>query len=412
MSETGVELPEAFKITEEERTGQVLARNLYLERRNHIENTFINNPPNREVVQLEDGASIKVLSSIATIPENLKSEPSPDKLRVAIYIPTLWFTEEPTPIDYREVRLASSIITGNIDVAVQLKAEGMNAMAYKNEDGTGACESKVAGTAVDILKKQIEVLGLVKKEIEFSIVGYSEGSTQGASIAAKILEKGLGKVREYVSIGGGGMIGAENQNDAKPMEFIKDALESVFKKVPEPFGKKTVAPGTGKTVFIEEGPNTYYVPSEIIGKTIKKGKTLEEEHGEGLEYSVGKTLEPPLTEALRPEAVWVKRFLNTKYGNSEINPIPPERILAATTINHDYDVLAKNGVPILFFTETEDTFFANDKVRPKIEEFRKRFPLNKVVMITSNAGHDSLWHNPSGFAYLLEIIRQKSGLKS
>ena len=194
MSETAqVNIEPEPRLTEQEKTRQELTRNLYLERRKHIENTFINNPPSREVVQLEDGASIKVLSSIATIPENLKTESSSDKLRVAIYVPTLWFTEEPTPTDYREVRLASSIITGNIDVAVQPKAEGMNTMAYKNEDGTGTCESKVAGAAVEIFKKQLEARGLGEKEIEFSIVGYTEGSPQGASIAAKIIEKGLGK---------------------------------------------------------------------------------------------------------------------------------------------------------------------------------------------------------------------------
>lgn len=407
MSEPEASTPEPLKITKEKEANQILTRNRYLERRNHIEQS-LREVPKVKIVDLEDGARIKVISSISQIPEHLKGKEKSEKHRIAIYAPTIWYTNDPQESSIREIRLASSILSGNVDFVVRLKAEGMNDLAYKNSDGECTGESKVAASGVDILAKDLESLGINPGEAEFYIVGYSEGSTQGASIAAKIIEKGVGTVKEYVSIGGGGLIGAENQNDAKPIQFAMDAAKSLFTKTEGPQGEKSLAPGTGKTVLIKEAPDVYYVPAEVFGQEIKN--TKEGSRGGGLEYAIGKTPEPPLLEALEPERKFAERLIKTKFGVGEDNPVPLERLKAATTKNHDYEKLARYGVPIIIITGAKDTFFDNKKVKPAALELKRRFPNDKIGIITSDSGHDDPWHNPSGFAFVLEIIRNKLGI--
>ena len=358
----------------------------YHQRRDGCERFFLDNPPMQEIIEREDGAKIKVYSESWIIPDHLK-KPESGKFRISLYVPGLFEMDKPNLGNHPlESKLMGALLTGESDAVFVLKAEGMNSLAYKNAQGDPHGESLVSEAAAEVLERELaqlkKQLGLNDDiSVEFEVAGYSEGSTQGASISEKIIEKGLGTVSAYTSIGGAGLVGAENQNDANVVRFVKNA-----------WGKMRDVEFNLEKPWVVEGPDTFFVSKELIGDK-KQG---------GYEYSLGKAEVSGIGDA-RNVGKWTARYIGTLLGLGE--QVPNERLQAVSSINPDYEKLVESGVPLVVLSGTKEIFFPSDEVRSSVDKLREKG--GRVLLITSNMGHDFPHNHPSGTAYTLAAFRQK-----
>jgi len=193
-------------------------RHVYEKRRQAVEDYFIN-PKNLKMTETESGqARIRTVIAHWNVPENLKEiETEPNVLRVTVYVPGMFECDKPNFGNYPlEIKLAGTMLLGDTEAFVVLKSEGLNREAYVNAGGQG--QGLVAEEAVKQLEQSLQEIkqSLNLKEdakIEFEIIGSSEGSTQGASITEKIIEKNLGQVKAFTSISGAGIGGEDNQEE-------------------------------------------------------------------------------------------------------------------------------------------------------------------------------------------------------
>ena len=362
---------------------------IYLERRRKVEQGFLDKKVEKSFFKLENGAKVRVLASFMDVPKELKKERNLNEpIRISVYVPGLFETK---PANFGnhplETKLVGSLLLGNVDTIFMIKAEGLNKQAFKN-DKEGVVQKIVSECSFSVLKKKLNKM-YPEEKFNFRVVGYSEGATQAASLAAIISESDLGEVKEFVSVGGAGMVGVEKQENARPVFFIKEGLtekENVENSV------------LGNKVFLKEGRDTYFLAGEVIGNK-KTG---------GLEGALGRTKTDLLAD-INNVGKWGFRFLASGIIGGKIEEVPYERLRAAITMNPDYDKLARNGIPIIVFSGTEDVIFPNKKVREKVKELRKIG--GKVVLISvSQADHSFAHINPSGVAYAIEIAKEKSGL--
>lgn len=380
-------------------------RETYLARRKFVEQSLLANPLTENNFNIQDGTNpldvskIKVLSGIVKIPDHLKKASVDGLKRVTVYVPGLFDATKPNFGNHPlEAKLASSLLTGDVDSLVVLKGEGLNNNAYREyEDGkkSGINQQKVAGSAVEILKNRLQEIREKENEnVEFTILGFSEGSTQGASIAAEILRKGLGTVKEFVSIGGGGLAGEDFQENASPLPIVtilKNTLAS--KKIPKPqFPAKN-----------NEGANQYHSVDDE-GNIEISPKLLGDKKQGGLEESLGRARVETADDFENVIKKFGGRaFRSILFGEEEI---PTDRIRSMLTINSDYEELAKKGIPISIFSGLQDNIFNHLQVKENAIKLKREG--GNVLFISSDVGHSFAHENPSGVAYALEAFKHKT----
>lgn len=354
-------------------------KNDYLNRVKYIDQQLQRKGLHTDFVELEDGSKIKVMISLLKIPSRFKNKMGKSRIRTLVYIPNLWFTDSPPPTDHRELRLSPLISSGNIDLIVILKAEGLNNLAYCDENGNGICQNKVSAAAIGILKNYLSKTHLDKEGYDFYILGYSEGASQGVSIAAKIIQNNLGSVKEYISICGGGLIGAKKQIKASPIAFVEGAFRDIM-----------------HNNLLSSYKGNYFIPRKQI---------------ENIENLIGLPPAEPLYKSLNPEFRWFIRYLKTRIDEAFVNSIPQERLKAMASINPDYDYIIKNNVPLIVFLEIYDIIFSFNDLVKNITKLKNKYPTKKIVTVVSDSRHDKVWTYPSGISYVLENIRVMESFK-
>lgn len=191
----------------------------FLQRRyEYVEKKFLGQTPDTKEVTRPDGAKFRVLSSFCELPGHLKEKPKAEgePYRLTIYVSGMFDATKPNYGNHPlETKLAGSLLTGDTDAIMMVKAEGLNPKAYLEND-KGCVQKRVAEEDWEVVKNQINALGLEGKPVTLHIVGYSEGATQGASLAKIAAESGSVKVQEYVSIGGSGLAGSQAQEAVEP----------------------------------------------------------------------------------------------------------------------------------------------------------------------------------------------------
>ncbi len=398
-----------FKFAENtEAVGYSDARRQYEQRRNAAENFFIEHPP--VIAESErDGARFRTALARWDVPADLKKETRTDVLRVTIYVPGMFEADKPNFGNYPlETKLAGGMLTGDTDAIFMLKGEGLNAEAYAAKSGESYGESLVADVAVGDLERSVkdlkQKLGAAEDmPVEFEVVGYSEGSAQGASIAEKILEHNLGKVRAYTSVGGAGLVGPDNQNEAGVLAHL--ASNTMRKKDDYSIPK----------TYTESGPDTYILNSKMIGYSSgnkveqypadpsRKGEKVREVGG--LEHSLGKAYVDTTADA-RNIAKWGLRYVGTALGLGE--EVPHERVQAVFSRNHDFDKLAERGIPIAVLAGSKEIMFPAVEVQKSVEQLRAKG--GKVLLLITDMGHSLPHENPSGTAMMLQLFRNKVGI--
>lgn len=351
----------------------------YENRRQAIEDYFLKNPLDQEILEMAGGAKVKVLSKVFELPESLKKpKTSPeDPDRVTIFVPGMFEAAKPNFGNHPlEVKLLGGILTGDIDKILVIKAEGLNTEAYK-----GSSQQLVSKAAVRILKKDLAVEGQANNL--YSIVGHSEGGSQATSIAARILEDpSLGKVAELINIGGLGIDGVETQNDATLANYLKKVFRKNHLSPPSLPYKSS----TGTNLYHQLDGDNLYVSKRLIG-------------GEAGSYEdiLGKAKVGSLDD-LYNVGVWISK-LATGSG------VPQERLRALWSQNPDNKILAFAGVPMIVFIGHKSLFFPYQEVKESIDELRDGGA--KILMISSDTAHDFSHHNPSGLALFIEFARRR-----
>jgi len=263
----------------------------------------------------------------------------------------------------------------------------LNKESYVGQNGENHGESLVADVAVSGLEKSLaefrQKMGAADNvNVEFEVVGYSEGSAQGASIAQKIVERKLGKVAAFTSIGGAGMAGKENLADTGVIEHLKN---NATRK------DGYVMPNT----FVGAGEDTFLVNHKMIGDK-KQG---------GYEQSLGKAYVDTKADA-RNIAKWGMRYLKTSLGLED--EVPHERVQAVFSKNRDFGKLAEDGVPIVVLAGSKEIMFPAEDVQKEVEILRQKG--GKVLLLISDMGHGFPHENPSGTAMALKLFRDKAGI--
>ena len=363
------------------------ARHLYERRRNAAENFFIEHP--QTISESEQGGGRMRTALVRwEVPRDLKKETEQGKLRITIYVPGMFETDKPNFGNYPlETKLAGSMLTGDTDAIFMLKGEGLNKEAYVAADGTGHGESLVADAAVSELEKSLDELKQKMNiaepgQVEFEVVGYSEGSAEGASIAQKIVERGLGKVIAFTSIGGAGLIGKENQTETEVVNHLRtNAMRKGEYEMPK--------------TFSEVGQDTYLINHAMIGDK-KQG---------GYENSLGKAYVDTMGD-VRNIAKWGARYLKSSLGIEE--EVPHERVQAVFSKNKDFEKLVENGVPIVVLAGSKEVMFPAADVQKGVEDLRAKG--GKVLLMITDMGHGLPHENPSGTAMTLALFRNKVGI--
>lgn len=281
---------------------------------------------------------------------------------------------------------------------VILKPEGLNDQAYldvKNGKVVGACQRKISNAALEVLQKRLsEVREGSGKKYKFRIVGYSEGSSQGISLAARILESGLGEVEDITSIGACGFVGVDVvEQPATPEVPVKQILGNVvverFKSHPkfprqDPNGKKIYHLRKG-----DKGDNIYV-----------DSKLLSDKNQGGFEASLGRE---PIDKGADKVILlrWFTKYFKSKRADLE-EGVPSQRIKALWTRNPDLDFLAERAVPIKIFAGYFDQLFPSIKAEETIDQLRQKG--GNILLISSNVTREYPHLHPSAVAYVLELF--------
>lgn len=361
-------------------------RDLYLARRNHVESHFLNHPPRQDKKEHKDGASVRVYSVCCVLPETLR-KPAESKVRISVYVPGLFDNSTPNYGNHPlENKLAGALLTGDTDAVVMLKSEGLNGRAYETADGKGRKQALVAKDAVDVLAGHIEQ---IKQQlhlssdaaVELELIGYSEGSTQAASIAWEIHSRNLGKIAAVTAIAPSGLVGPEEQESVNVVRSLRKSAALRY-----------TPPSEGT---IHNAGDSYEIDSKLMG---------DADQG-GLETALGRA-RVSLPADVHNVAKWAVRYARSLLGVAQ--EVPSERLQAALSHNADFDRLAAAGIPLVVFSCTGDVFFPAAEVRASVDKISQAG--GRVLEVTTNAGHDFPHANPSGVAYMLQLLRSQRGI--
>lgn len=385
-------------------------RERYLQRREAVEQAFLNNPAQKDMIELEDGASVRVISNLYRVPEDLKSQ-NPDFLskaqdeeNVTIFVPGIFHSpgEAHFSGDPLEIKLAASLLKGEVDDVVILKPEGVNDKAY-SDDESGAGEKKVVAAAFRVLQERLAESSSSKpnKKYKFRVIGYSEGSTQAISLAAQIAESGLGEVVDFTSLCGFGFGGVVNQSEISPLTIATRFLG----KRTTPTVKFPIRDNQGNNLYHLQQGDDVFVATKLIGDKKAKG---------GFEASLGQA-KVDNWAAVKDISQWATRLgesipaENNPLANRIFGPdnrIPWGRMQATYTQNPDLDKLVEKQIPINLAAGYQDELIPYQLVRQTVDALRKKG--GNVLMISYEGGHSTPHIFPSGMAYALEAFGDKT----
>ncbi len=268
----------------------------YWKRRAYITDTFINKTPADEVLQVESKsgpADVRVLSTMCEIPDELRD---PNKMQakenvtMAVFVPGMFEVAQNYGSHPLESRLAGGLLTSETDAVIMLKAEGQDRKAFEEVHKT------TSTAAFQVLEKQItEYLKMHPdcKTINLKVLGYSEGSTQGASLTARIIEhiqeaKAEGRpaidgldtlnMKEYLSICGGGLAGNAKVADVNLGEVLINNIKAMNQgQANESLAKEAGAGAYGTVSWQDTNGHSYDIPkgTEAQLKEISAGLNLK-----------------------------------------------------------------------------------------------------------------------------------------
>lgn len=363
----------------------------------------------RRKLKKDTGENIEVLWSFSRLPPELVTPAKNNRFRLTLFVPGMFQMDEIPGSQYAanygnhplEINLDSALLTGDVDAVIVLKAEGLNDICYQDASGKGIGQKKVAEAAVDVFKGEIEKFCQSNKvsvaDLEIGILGHSEGATQAASIAAELLRRKIGQVKELTAIMPAGLSGIDPDRVCSPKDFLKDAI-----------GRRLIS----SRRIGENGK----VPSHEYKISAKKIAEFDRRFAIG---GVNTYVDPEADK--RNVGRWLLRLVGGKRRLEKILPqladfaaklgiaenVPFSRLIEADRRNPDYDAVVSAGVPLLAVAGSQDVLFPAGEVGQRLAALSE-ISGSRVAALFVGGDHVFSHYYPSGVAHALELLRRKT----
>lgn len=362
----------------------------------------------RQLIEGESGERTLVLSSISLLPPEITTPTKDKRLRVVLFSPGMFQMDEVPDSHYAanygnhplEINLDSAMLTGDVDVVMVLKAEGLNDICYQDDSGNGIGQKKVSEAAVGVFAKEIDLLlksrGMKFSDLEIRVLGHSEGATQAASIAARIIERGIGKVKDLTAIMPAGLSGITLDQVRSLKDFLASSVVRRLKSLSYPNSRG------------QSSGNEYKISASEISKFDRRfaiGGVETYSDVEADKRNIGRWFLRLAGGDRRLEKIlpqWAE--FAAKWGIAE--NVPASRLVEADRQNQDYDAVVKAGVPLFVVAGSKDVLFPAGEIRQRISAL-SHIQGGKVAALFVDGDHVSSHTHPSGVAHALELLRRK-----
>lgn len=307
-----------------------------------------------------DGA--KVVVDYAHIPLRENLQPS-DKREVAIYLGGLPHNPaQNTGGDPQEVGMVANLLTGTASDLIVLKPEGLTASAYNN---------KAAPEKSATFKKLMEVcaeqgIDLQRDGNSITVYGFSEGSSQGASLALE-LQKQFGCVSRLVGIEPAGITGYADRPSSRiwpqSVEKFRQFLGAIFaKKDRQPVVKTDTGYRLSKELIASY--------SDIFEHTSKNKPKVDFSY---------------IKDSVKNIGSFIRRLTVGVTGMKTPRGVQKDRLRHVWSQNADYGALAEMGVPITLFSGRKSQIIPFSEAEKWVRE--RRLNNQEVDLITSDTSH-------------------------
>ena len=271
--------------------------------------------------------------------------------------------EQNTAGDPQEIGNIPTLLTTQSDAVVILKPEGLNNEAYM-EGGQAFGQQRVAEASLLTLQRILseKLTDRQRAALHFTLVGYSEGASQGASLAKQMLELGM-NVDGLVGLEPPGVAGYSSQRDARiaPAHLGIDFVKKYIRRLRE-----------GDDGYIPKKTDYgYHIPRRLIDSY---NKILDGE-------------KPQTRDQLRNISNYGRRILGGVGRLDVPRRLVSERMKALWTKNHDYDALVSAGVPVSLFCGTLSDVIDYDGVQKQVSDWKRTIPNRRTQLISSRSTH-------------------------
>ncbi|MBP9798205.1 hypothetical protein KBC70_03610 [Candidatus Woesebacteria bacterium] len=310
-----------------------------------------------------DGAKVAVDYAHVPLQEGLQPT---DKRRIAIYLPGLPHgPAQNTGGDPQEIGMVADLLTDNASDLIVLKPEGLTSSAYDNS----AAPEKSA-----TLKKLMEIcaeqgIDLQQDGHTITVYGYSEGASQGASLALE-LQNQFGSVSRLIGIEPAGVSGYADRKSAhiwpQSIEKFRQALSTFFSKKDQ---RPVVQTDTG-----------YHLSSELIASYSSILQHAGKDKDQMREYN-----KKYLIDTVKNVSSFIRRLGLGLFGLKTPRGVQKDRLRHVWSCNEDYTSLADSGIPITLFSGKKSQIAPFEEAEAWVRAQRKK--QQDITLITSSTGH-------------------------
>lgn len=309
-----------------------------------------------------DLGGAKVVVDYAHIPlkENLQPD---DKRAIAIYLGGLPHNPaQNTGGDPQEIGLVADLLAGTASDLVVLKPEGLSASAYINN----AAPEKSA-----TFKKLMEICAEQGIDLQLdghsiTVYGFSEGASQGASLALE-LQKQFGSVSRLVGIEPAGVTGYTDRSSSRvwpqSVEKFRQFLTAIFaKKDRQPVVKTDTGYRLSKELIASY--------SDIFEHSSKNKPKVDFSY---------------IKDTVKNSASFIRRLTLGVGGMKTPRGVQRDRLRHVWSQNADYESLADMGIPITLFSGRKSQIMPFPEAEKWVRE--RRGKNQEVDLITSDTSH-------------------------
>lgn len=379
------------------------ARERFLRRREFVERSFLNRPPQIRQVTTLTGGEIKVICQTCVLPENLKSSSENDpnrRLRLTIYVPGMARLDPPNLGNVPEIHLASGILTGDTDAIIMVKPEGINDKAYTATKGLPQKDTSRAALE-GVLEQVDKLLGAnSQREVDLRIAGLSEGSTIAPSLVARLLESDRQNVhvQELVSVCAGGLSGPSKLSLNGLIGHLKRTISTMAAS--RAYYERTINDNYPhlNQYSLKLGDNERFIDGRVFG--IRSGEAPD-----GLEEALGVRTQDLKLDNANFNAVLIDAVA-TQLGIPK--EVPITRLEAAFAENGDWKAVAAAGITTIIISSTRDIFFSNQDTRSSVRELRKRYPDWHPIVVGTNIEHKKYHEFSQAVAGIIRFIEDSA----
>lgn len=328
-----------------------------------------------------DDAKIVVDYAHVPLKEDLKPT---DKRSIAIYLGGLPHNPaQNTGGDPQEIGLVADLLQGTASDLIVLKPEGLTASAYDNN----AAPEKSA-----TFKKLLEIcaeqgIDLQQEGHSITIYGFSEGASQGASLALQLQEK-FGSVTRLVGIEPSGLTG---YTDPASSHVWPQSIEKFRQILSALLAKKDTHP-------VVETDTGYYLSKELLASYSDIF-----EHTSGHEQ---KTDAQYMKDSIKNISSFIRRLTLGIAGLKTPRGVQKDRLRHVWSQNADYAALADMGVPITLFSGRKSQIIPFSEAQEWVRE--RRAKNQKIDFITSDTSHFDPNAIAKGIGAALAFTQDKS----